>query len=67
MNTDDNDNKKHAHPEHNTLYRKKSCPEKTHERDQVKHDPCPEIRELHVDLILIDHLIKSPEKLSSGS
>jgi hypothetical protein len=61
---DNNDNEKHADPEHHTLYGKEGRPEKSDERDQIKHDPCPKIGELHVDLILIDHLIKSPEKLS---
>jgi hypothetical protein len=58
INTDDHDNEKQAHPEHDSCYRKEGCPEKSNERDEIKHDPGPKFGELHVDLILIDHLIK---------
>jgi hypothetical protein len=62
VNADDHDNDKHADPEHNTLNRKKSRPENSNERDQVKHDPGSNFRDLHVDQLLIDQLIKYLQK-----
>jgi len=62
MNTDDHDNKKQAHPEHHSLHREEGSPEKANERDQVKHDPGSKFWELHVDHLLIDHLLKYPAK-----
>jgi len=58
MNANDNNNEKHADPEHHTLDRKEGCPQKSDKGDQVKHNPCPDVGDLHVDLIVFDHLIK---------